>query len=83
MALLIWNGAAAATTATLNIGRQEFGLVPVPPTATIPSSVCAAFGTFQPSLWTSQDGTGNTYIDINPVTTVSVCLVALVSQAGT
>lgn len=83
MALLVCNNAAVATTVTANLGRLTFGQAAAPVTSTVAASKVASFGSFQPSLWASSDGTGNTYIDINPATSVSVLLVQLVSQQGT
>jgi hypothetical protein len=85
MALLVCNNSTSPCTVSANVGKQTFGEVPAAVPYTVPASSVASLGSFQPSVWQSQDGTGNTYIDIGTTipTSVSVCLIQLISQQGT
>lgn len=82
MVLFIYNADAAATTVTTNIGKLVYGESVTAFTTTVPATKMISLGPWPPSIFTAEDGTGNTYIDINPQTSVSVGLFSLASQQG-
>jgi hypothetical protein len=85
MVLFVANNSTVPATVSVNIGKQTFSEVPAPVPYTVPTSAMASFGSFQPSVFQSQDGTGNTYVDIGTTlgANVYVGLFQLISQQGT
>lgn len=78
MALVVNNGSGGSITVTENIGLKVEGQTVAAPTVGIPAGKTWLVGPFNPRNFKSDDGTGLTYIDIAPQTSVFVGLISLV-----